>query len=87
MELHRLSPHAQRGRPRIVMRCRYVSVSIHDVTDPEDIRLLDVLLLNPGADASAEYEPEGIELVPGRELVVVSNPEAGVVSLIELRAR
>lgn len=64
------------------------AISIHDITDPTRIRLLDVVVLNPAlvaADTAAEYEPEGIALVPERNLVVVSNPASKSVSLIELR--
>lgn len=64
------------------------AMSIHDITDPTNIRLLDIVPLNPAivaADSSADYEPEGIVYVPGRDLVVVSNPAAGSVSLVELR--
>jgi DNA-binding beta-propeller fold protein YncE len=63
------------------------AVSIHDITDPANIQLLDTVLLNPGivmADGEAELEPEGIEFIPGSNQVVVSNPENGSMSLINL---
>lgn len=64
------------------------ALAIHDVTDPTDVRLLDVVVLNAeivAADSSADYEPEGVEFIEGKNLVVVSNPAIGSVSLIELR--
>jgi len=63
------------------------AVSIHDVTNPQDIRLLDTVILNPnvvGADESAELEPEGIEFIPQTNQILVSNPEGSSVSLINL---
>jgi len=66
------------------------AVTIHDVTDPRNIQLLDTVILNPavvGADVSAEFEPEGIEFIAQSNQVVVSNPEAGSMSLINLSIR
>jgi DNA-binding beta-propeller fold protein YncE len=63
------------------------AVSIHDITNPASIELLDVVILNPGivmADREAELEPEGIEFLPATNQVVVSNPEANSISLINL---
>ncbi len=63
------------------------AVTIHDVTDPTNIRLLDTVLLNPAlvrADQGAELEPEGIEFIPATNQVVVSNPEGSSISLINL---
>ncbi|MCF2971169.1 hypothetical protein L1047_08180 [Synechococcus sp. Nb3U1] len=65
------------------------ALTIHDVTDPNKIELLDTVLLNPslvGQDKSAELEPEGIEVISGRNLVVVSNPEGGSLSLVRITA-
>lgn len=66
------------------------AVTIHDVTDPRNIQLLDTVILNPGivaADQAAELEPEGIELLSQRRQIIVSNPENGSMSLINLTAR
>lgn len=66
------------------------AISIHDITDPKNIRLLDMVILNPSivkANKKAAYEPEGIVVIPERQLVVVSNPAKGSVSLIELRTQ
>lgn len=63
------------------------AVSIHDITDPSNIQLLDTVVLNPngvGMDTSAELEPEGIEFIPATSQVIVSNPEAGLLSLINV---
>ncbi|WP_416666444.1 choice-of-anchor I domain-containing protein [Egbenema bharatensis] len=63
------------------------AVTIHDVTDPRNIELLDTVILNPNvvaADIAAELEPEGIEFIPQTNQVVVSNPEGGSMSLINL---
>lgn len=63
------------------------AMTIHDVTDPRNIQLIDTVILNPnvvGADIAAEFEPEGIEFIPQTNQVVVSNPEGGSVSLINL---
>lgn len=65
------------------------AVTIHDITEPSSIRLLDLVVINPSvvaADVSAGAEPEGIEFIPGRNLLVVSNPEGQSVTLIELRS-
>jgi hypothetical protein len=64
--------------------------TIHDVTDPAKIRLLDLVVLNPaivGACGSAQLEPEGIVFIESRRLVVVSNPRNGTVSLAEVRVQ
>ncbi len=66
------------------------AVSIHDITDPRNVRLVDLVVLNPGvvgADKEAEFEPEGIEFIRQTNQVVVSNPEGGSMSLINLTAR
>lgn len=68
------------------------AITIHDVTDPTNIQLLDTVILNPavvGADIAAEFEPEGIEFVPQSNQVIVSNPEGagGSMSLINLSLR
>lgn len=63
------------------------AVTIHDITDPTNIRLLDTVLLNPAlvrADQGAELEPEGIEFISATNQVVVSNPEGSSISLINL---
>ncbi|NJL99335.1 MAG: hypothetical protein HC924_11250 [Synechococcaceae cyanobacterium SM2_3_2] len=63
------------------------AMSIHDITDPADIQLLDLVVLNPdsvASDEAAVLEPEGIEFIPERNLVVVSNPDAGSMSLVRL---
>jgi DNA-binding beta-propeller fold protein YncE len=63
------------------------AISIHDITEPDDVRLVDLVILNPaavGADGEAGFEPEGIEFIPQTNQVVVSNPEGGAVSLINL---
>lgn len=66
------------------------AMTIHDVTDPANIELLDTVILNPdsvGADQAAGFEPEGIEFIPSTNQVVVSNPESGAMSLINLTIR
>lgn len=66
------------------------AVTIHDVTHPRNIELLDTVILNPGivaADRAAELEPEGIELLTQRRQIVVSNPKNGSMSLINLTVR
>ena len=66
------------------------AITIHDVTNPRDIQLLDTVILNPGivaGDRAAEFEPEGIELIPQRRQIVVSNPENGSMSLINPTTR
>lgn len=66
------------------------AITIHDVTEPSNIRLLSLVILGdsqPEGDlggTKAAYEPEGIEFIAGRNLVVVSNPENSTVSLIDL---
>lgn len=63
------------------------AITIHDVTDPANIQLLDLVVLNPDSVASDEeavLEPEGIEFIPSRNLVVVSNPEGSNMSLIRI---
>lgn len=63
------------------------AVSIHDVTDPSNIRLVDLVILNPavvGTNTEAALEPEGIEFIPQTNQVVVSNPEGKSISLINL---
>jgi DNA-binding beta-propeller fold protein YncE len=66
------------------------AVSIHDITDPRNIRLVDLVVLNPavaGADKRADLEPEGIEFIPQTNQIVVSNPRGESMSLINLVAR
>lgn len=66
------------------------AITIHDITDPANIELLDTVILNPDsvrADQEAGFEPEGIEFIPGTNQVVVSNPESGAMSLINLTIR
>jgi len=63
------------------------AITIHDITDPANIQLLDTVVLNPAivrADQEAGFEPEGIEFIPATNQVVVSNPEGGAMSLINL---
>lgn len=63
------------------------AVTIHDITDPTKIQLLDTVILNPsvvGSDRAAEFEPEGIVFIPSTRQVVVSNPENNSMSLINL---
>jgi DNA-binding beta-propeller fold protein YncE len=63
------------------------AITIHDITDPANIQLLDTVILNPEvveADQEAGFEPEGIEFISATNQVVVSNPEAGAMSLINL---
>lgn len=63
------------------------AVTIHDITDPNKIQLLDTVILNPsivGSDRAAEFEPEGIVFIPSTQQVVVSNPENSSMSLINL---
>lgn len=63
------------------------AVSIHDITDPRNIRLLDLVVLNPevvGADGEAALEPEGIEFIQQTNQIVVSNPEGSSLTLINL---
>ncbi|GAB4346874.1 MAG: hypothetical protein Fur0042_12790 [Cyanophyceae cyanobacterium] len=64
------------------------AVTLHDVTNPRDIKLLDTVILNPaivGTDGAAQFEPEGIEIIAATRQIVVSSPEAGAMSLINLR--
>ncbi|MDX2216075.1 MAG: hypothetical protein SFY66_22610 [Oculatellaceae cyanobacterium bins.114] len=66
------------------------AVSIHDITDPRNIRLLDTVILNPavvGADVEAGLEPEGIEFIRQSNQVITSNPEGSSLSLINLTTR
>ncbi|MDB9495166.1 hypothetical protein PN441_03850 [Spirulina major CS-329] len=63
------------------------AMTIHDISDPANIQLLDTVMLNPEvvrADAEAGFEPEGIEFIAATNQVVVSNPEAGAMSLINV---
>ena len=63
------------------------AVTIHDITDPTKIQLLDTVILNPsivGSDRAAEFEPEGIVFIPATKQVLVSNPENNSMSLINL---
>ncbi len=66
------------------------AVSIHDVTDPTNIQLVEIVVLNPdivAGDRAAELEPEGVVFIPASNQVVVSNPENGSMSLINLTVR
>lgn len=66
------------------------AVSIHDVTNPRSIQLIDTVILNPNvvaADIEAELEPEGIEFISQTNQIVVSNPEGSSMSLINLTVR
>ena len=66
------------------------AITLHDITDPANIQLLDLVILNPGIvaqDKAAELEPEGIEFIPGRNLVVVSNPKNNSLSLVRIQTR
>ncbi|MGF1542003.1 MAG: hypothetical protein ACFCU5_16405 [Pleurocapsa sp.] len=63
------------------------AITIHDISDPANIQLLDTVILNPEvvrADQEAEFEPEGIEFISSTNQVVVSNPEGSAMSLINL---
>ncbi|MDX2271302.1 MAG: hypothetical protein NW237_05050 [Cyanobacteriota bacterium] len=69
------------------------AITIHDITDPSDIQLLDIVVLVPdpadpnyvvGNDQEAKLEPEGIKFIPSRNQVMTSNPEAGSLTLINL---
>lgn len=69
------------------------AVTIHDITDPSAIVLLDLvpLVTDPedpdfvtGNDRSAQLEPEGIKFIPGSDQVVVSNSDNETISLINL---
>ncbi len=63
------------------------AVTIHDITDPTKIQLLDTVILNPnivGSDLAAEFEPEGIVFISATKQVLVSNPANNSVSLINL---
>lgn len=63
------------------------AMTIHDITDPTNVQLLDTVVLNPDAvqaDSEAGFEPEGIEFIPATNQVVVSNPESGAVSLVNI---
>jgi DNA-binding beta-propeller fold protein YncE len=63
------------------------AITIHDVSDPSNIQLLDTVILNPGivrGDRAAELEPEGIEFIPATNQIIVSNPEGGSMSLVNL---
>ncbi|MBW4654304.1 MAG: hypothetical protein KME20_14910 [Kaiparowitsia implicata GSE-PSE-MK54-09C] len=63
------------------------AITIHDVTDPSNITLLDTVILDDTvvrADIAAELEPEGIEFVPGGNKIVVSNPENSTITLVNL---
>jgi DNA-binding beta-propeller fold protein YncE len=64
------------------------AITIHDISDPSNIQLLDTVILNPqvvGSDQSADFEPEGIEFIPATNQVVVSSPEGGAMSLIQIK--
>ena len=63
------------------------AITIHDISDPANIQLLDTVILNPDvirADEEAGFEPEGIEFIPTTNQIVVSNPEADAMSLVNL---
>lgn len=63
------------------------AISIHDITDPTNVQLVELVILNPatvGADSSADLEPEGIEFIASRNQVIVSNPGDGSASLVQL---
>jgi DNA-binding beta-propeller fold protein YncE len=63
------------------------AMTIHDISDPANSQLLDTVILSPGvvrADAEAGFEPEGIEFIAATNQVVLSNPEAGAMSLINV---
>ena len=63
------------------------AVTIHDISDPTKIQLLDTIVINPEvvrSDKKAEFEPEGLEFIPATNQLVVSNPGVGSVSLINL---
>ncbi len=63
------------------------AITIHDVTDPANIQLLDLVVLHPdsvASDEAAALEPEGIEFIPERNLVVVSNPDNSSMSLVRV---
>lgn len=63
------------------------AVTIHDITDPTQIQLLDTVILNSSvvsSDLAAEFEPEGIVFIPSTQQVVVSNPANNSMSLINL---
>ncbi len=64
------------------------AMTIHDISDPTNIQLLDTVILNPevvGMDQAAGFEPEGIEFIPATNQVVVSSPEGGAMSLIQIK--
>ncbi len=64
------------------------AMTIHDITDPARIQLLDTVILNPEvvrSDRAAGFEPEGIDFIAATNQVVVSSPEGGAMSLINLR--
>lgn len=64
------------------------AMTIHDITDPARIQLLDTVVLNPEvvrSDRAAGFEPEGIDFIAATNQVVVSSPEGGAMSLINLR--
>ncbi|MGF1576377.1 MAG: hypothetical protein ACFCU9_10635 [Cyanophyceae cyanobacterium] len=57
------------------------------MTDPVNIQLLDLVILHPefvASDEAAAVEPEGIEFISERNLVVVSNPENSSMSLVRV---
>ncbi len=69
------------------------AITIHDITDPANIELVDtvVLVTDPsspnyvvGNDQEAQLEPEGIVFIPGSNQVVTANSENDTVSLINL---
>ncbi len=69
------------------------AVTIHDVTDPSNITLIDtvVLVTDPSDpnyvianDTEAQLEPEGIEFISATNQLVTANSENDSVSLIQL---
>jgi DNA-binding beta-propeller fold protein YncE len=64
------------------------AMTIHDISDPTNIKLLDTVVLNPDvvrADKKAGFEPEGIDFIPATNQVLVSNTSNNSMSLINLK--
>ncbi len=63
------------------------AITIHDISNPRNVQLLDTVVLNPDvvrADQEAGFEPEGIEFIPATNQVIVSNPEGNAMSLVNI---
>jgi DNA-binding beta-propeller fold protein YncE len=63
------------------------ALTIHDITDPSNIKLVDLVVLDPtsvGADRRANLEPEGVVFIPVTNQVLISNTRSRSVSLVQI---